>query len=75
MSSSDFDPYSVALHRQALRAQRKFPELTYDQSVQLLDQKAKATQLSYGEARPPLHGCVVPLVQNDVETALDQGVI
>lgn len=72
---SDFDPYSTALHREACRTLRKFPELSYDQSVQLLDKKARATQLSYAEARSPLHGCITPLVQNDVETALDQGVI
>jgi hypothetical protein len=75
MATADFDSYSTALHREALRTQRKFPELNYDQSVRLLDQKAKTTQLSYGEVRPPLHGCVVPLVQNDIEAALDQGVI
>lgn len=75
MATSDFDPYSTALHRESCRTLRKFPELSYDQSVQLLDKKARITQLSYAEARPPLHGCVLPLAQNDVEAALDRGVI
>jgi hypothetical protein len=75
MTTQNFDLYSTALHREALRTQRKFPELNYDQSVRLLDKKARSVQLSYAEAQVPLHGCVVSLTKIDIETALDEEII
>jgi hypothetical protein len=69
MSTQDFDPYSTALHREARKSQLKFPELSYDQAVKLLDAKAKSAQANYGESRPPLFGCVLPLNEKDIEQA------
>lgn len=75
MATKDFDQYSVELHQEALRSQQRFPSLTYDQAVRLLDRKARNTQLSYGEVQPPLAGCVLPLTKTDIEQTQTEVVI
>jgi hypothetical protein len=73
--TTDFDPYSVNLDREARRMVRRFPQLNYEKAAELLDEKAKGVQLSYSESNPPLHGCVVPLNQSDIDSALDRGIL
>jgi hypothetical protein len=75
MPTQDFDQYSVALHREAKRSQLKFPQLTYDRAVKLLDEKARTTQANYAESEPPLFGCLLPLNEKDIERAFVEGAI